>query len=178
MYASLKLLRGVSKSTSWMMCWCRQEATRRMRALMYPTSMTRNEVNDFGDLILTIDTRFRNGGHENEGLLYCRGWGFELNDFSWTYQRYWSELIALTQNKVMDGMIDQCCDNHQAEWPNTHSHSDEVKVSCSRVTCYHKVFTAFSHFPQSFMTSTSLFFIKLEEDNILLLYNFILRTNP
>ena len=41
--------RGVSKSTSWMMCWCRQEATRCRRALMYSTSMTWNEVNDFGD---------------------------------------------------------------------------------------------------------------------------------
>ena len=109
--------RGVSKSTSWMMWCCWQEAPRRRGALMYPTSMTRNEVNDFRDETSTNDTRFRNGGHENEGLLYCKGWSFELNDFSWTYRRHWSELVALTQNKVMDGMIDQRCDNHQGNNP-------------------------------------------------------------
>jgi len=39
---------------------------------MYPTSMTRNEVNDFGDENSADDTRFRNGDHENEGLWYCK----------------------------------------------------------------------------------------------------------
>lgn len=37
---------------------------------MYPTSTTQNKLNDFGDEKSTDDTRFRNGGHENEGLRY------------------------------------------------------------------------------------------------------------
>lgn len=49
---------------------------------MYPTSTMQNEVNYFFDEILTDDIRFRNGGDENEGLLYCKGCGFELNNFS------------------------------------------------------------------------------------------------
>jgi len=40
---------GVSKPTSWIMSWCRQEANHHRRALMYPTSMTRNECSDFRD---------------------------------------------------------------------------------------------------------------------------------
>jgi len=40
---------------------------------MYPTSKTQNKVNDFGDEKSTHDPRFRNGGHYNEGLQYCKG---------------------------------------------------------------------------------------------------------
>ena len=159
------------------MCWHRQEVTHRRRALMYPTSTTRNECSYFRDGIwLTTQGLWM-------AVMKMKVYGiatdeFWLNDFSWTCRRQWNELVALTQNKVMDGMIDQWCDNHQAEWPNPHNHSDEVKVSCSRATCYHKIFSTFSNFPQSFLTSTSLFFIKLEEDNICLLYNSTLWVNP
>lgn len=70
--------KGVSKSTSWIMCWYQQEATCRRRALMYPTSMTRNKCNDFWRQNLTDDTRFRNGIHENEGL-----WVLQRINFNW-----------------------------------------------------------------------------------------------
>jgi len=38
--------------------------TSHRRALIYPTSTTRNEANDFLEVKMIDDTRFRNGGHE------------------------------------------------------------------------------------------------------------------
>ena len=62
--------------------------------------------------------------------------------------------------------------------PTPKSHDDGVKVSCSRETCYHKVFSSLSQiFPGHLSTSTSLFFNKLEEDSICLIYNSTLRGN-
>ena len=41
-----------------------------------------------------------------------------------------------------------------------------------------KCYVIFLNFPQSMLISTSLFFNKLEEDNICLMYNSTLRMNP
>ena len=83
---------------------------------MYPTSTTQNRCNDFGDGIwlttkgsrMTIMKMKVYGTAKDE---------FKLDEFSWTCRWHWNELVALTQNKVMDGMIDQRYDNHQADNP-------------------------------------------------------------
>ena len=52
------------------------------------------------------------------------------------------------------------------------------EVSCSRATCYHKKFCSLSQiFPSHLSISTYLFFNKLEEDNICLIYNSTLWVN-
>ena len=74
--------KGVSKSTSWIMSWCWQEATCRRRALMYPTSTAWNEVND----LLEVNTfwrhkvqEWRSWKMEDEGIAVdeaLTGWWF------------------------------------------------------------------------------------------------------
>ena len=52
------------------------------------------------------------------------------------------------------------------------------EVSCSRVTCYRKKFCSLSQiFAGHLSTITSLFFNKLEEGNICLIYNSTLQVN-
>ena len=94
--------------TSWITSYHRQEVTRRRRALMNPTSTTRN-----GAMILqrwkwSHDIVFRVAvmkewsiatGETQAGLVNY------LIDFSWTYRRHWNGLVALTPK--MDGMTDQ-----------------------------------------------------------------------
>ena len=80
-HASFKVLKGVvPKSTSWIMSWCRQEVTRRRRALMNPTSMTWNRANEFGgenDMMIHCSGRrpWKNGA-----WMYCSGW--DTGEFS------------------------------------------------------------------------------------------------
>ena len=56
--------RVVPKSTSWIMSWCWQEATRRRRALMNPTSTTLNRANDFVEVKTIWWYKVQGGGHE------------------------------------------------------------------------------------------------------------------
>ena len=152
--------KGISKSTSWIMCWCQQEATHCRRALMYPTSTTRNECSDFGDGIwLTTQG-------SGMAIMKMKVYGiakdeFWLNDFSWTCRWHWNELVALTRNKVMDGMIDQWYDNHQANNPTQIVTMMEWKCHVQERPTTIKWFSPFSHFPQSLLTSTSLFLLGL-----------------
>ena len=72
-HASFKVLKGVvPKSTSWIMSCCRQEVTRHRRALMNPTSMTRNGANDFVEVKTIWWYRVQGGSHERmkgEGIV-------------------------------------------------------------------------------------------------------------
>ena len=109
---------------------------------------------------------------------YCRRMSFySLDDFPWTYRQHCDELASLTQNQS-EGMM-----KHRYEWTVKNITQPKQsrwwsEVSCSRATCYRKKFCSLSQiFPGHFSTSTSLFFNKLEEDNILLIYNYTLRAN-
>ena len=88
-----------------------------------------------------------------------------------------NELVALTQNRS-EGMM-----NHRHEWTIRKITQPKQsrwwsEVSCSRATCYHKMLCSFSQiFPGHLLINTSLFFNKLEEDNIFLIYNSTLRAN-
>ena len=133
--------------------------------------------NDFRDKMWLDIAMFRDECHENEGLWVLQKDEYSLDEFSWTYRWHWDKLAALTQNQS-EGMM-----NHRYEWTvknitQPKIHDDGVKVSCSRATCYHKFFC---YFPQIFLdhlsTNTSLFFNKLEEDKILLIYNSTLWEN-
>jgi len=67
--------RVIPRSTSWIMSWCRQEPIRHRRALMNPTSMTRNRANDFngGENNLRIQgSRWRSWKYGE--WMYCSGW--------------------------------------------------------------------------------------------------------
>ena len=100
-------------------------------------------VIDFGEKMWHYIAMFRDDCYENEGLWVLQKDENSLDDFSWTYQRHWNEFVALTQNRS-EGMM-----NHRYEWTvkkitQPKSHDDGMKVSCSRATCYHKVFCYFS----------------------------------
>ena len=92
--------RVVPKSTSWIMSWCRQEVTHRRRALMNPTSMTRNGENDFVEVKTIWWYKVQGGSHEGmkrEGIAADEtqaGLANSLSDFSWTYRRHWNGLVA------------------------------------------------------------------------------------
>ena len=154
------------------MSWCQQEVTHHRRALMNPTSTTWNGANDFVEVKTIWWYKVQGGGHERmkrQGIAadeMLAGLVNSLSDFSWTYRRHWNGLVALTPiwmvrrtNGDMTG---------ERNNPTQLNHGDEVKVSCSRATCYHKVIYPFSHFPQTLLTNTSYFFNKPEEDNICL----------
>ena len=102
---------GVSKSTSWIMSWCRQEVTCRRSALMYPTSTTRNECSDFRDGIWLTT---QGSGME---VIKMKVYVTIMDDFSWTYRRNWMNWQHWPKTKVMDGVIDHRYDNHQADNP-------------------------------------------------------------
>ena len=114
---------------------------------------------------------FRDNCHENEGLWVLQKDEYSLDGFSWTYWRHWDELEELTQN-WSEGMM-----NHRYEWTVkkiTQSKQSRWRseVSCSRATYYRKKIYSLSQiFPDHLSTSTSLFFYKLGEDNIRLIYN-------
>ena len=128
------------------MCWCRQEATHCRTTLMYPTSTTRNECSDFGDRIwLTTQG-------SGMAVMKMKVYGitkdeFWLDDFSWTCLRHWNELVAFTQNKVMDGMIDQWYDNHQDDNPTWVVTVMKWKCHVQERPTTIKWFTPFSIFP-------------------------------
>ena len=148
---------GIPRSTSWIMSWCRQEVIRHRRALMNPTSVTRKGANDFRRWKLTDD--MEDGGHEmNEGLMYVvggTGWTLWI---SWTYNDtdWWTGSITpkwmvwagpwcyrWMKTTQPDTDAERKC--HVQEWLDTN------KVSSS----------FFLIFPQSLLTSTSLFLSSL-----------------
>ena len=104
--------RVVPRLTSWIMSCRWQELTRRRRALMNPTSTTRNGANDFVEVKTIWWYRVQGGGHErmkHEGIAAGEtqaGLVNSLIDLSWTYRRHWNGLVALTPK--MDGTMDQC----------------------------------------------------------------------
>ena len=135
-------------------------------------------VNNFADKMWLDIAMFRDEFHENEGLWVLQKDAYSQDYFSWTYQWHWDELVALTQNQS-EGMM-----NHRYEWtikkitqPKNHGHGVK-EISCSRATYYRKISCLLSQiFPSHLSTNTSLFFNKLEEDNICLIYNSTLRAN-
>ena len=102
-----------------------------------------------------------------------------MDDFSWTYRRHCDELATLTQNRS-EGMM-----NHRCEWtvkmitqPKQSRTWSERSVMFKSDLLPKRNFACFSQiFPGHLSTSTSLFFNKLEEDNIFLIYNSTLRAN-
>ena len=78
---------------------------------MNPTSTTRNEENDYVDVKTIWWYKVQGGSHERmkrEGIAVDEtqdGLVNSLSDFSWTYRRHWSGLVALTPR--MDGTMDQ-----------------------------------------------------------------------
>ena len=160
------------KLTSWIMIWCRQEAIRHRRALMNPTSMTRNGANDF------------NGG-ENNLRIQGLGW-WSWKDGVWMYCSGWdtgesSKRLLLNIPTTLTWWIGsvnpKCgwCDGPMVMWPvnGTTQPDSNAKWKChvQEWLATKKVFSSFlPNFPQSLLTSTSLFFVKLEDDNICLFY--------
>ena len=148
-----------------------------MRWYWQEANLLWNGSNDFRDKMWVDIAMFRDDCHENEGLWVLQKDEYSLDDFSWTYRRHWDDLVTLTQN-LSEGMM-----NHRYEWTinkitQPKIHDDWVKVSYSRVTYYHKVLCSLSQiFPGHFSTSTSLFFNKIKEDIICLIYNSTLREN-
>ena len=108
--------KGVCKSTFWIMCWCRQEATHRKRALMYPPSTTWNECNYFEDKMWLMTQWSGMAIMKMKVYEYCKGWSL-LSDFSWTCQWHWMNWKNWTKTKVIDGVIYHRYDNHQADNP-------------------------------------------------------------
>ena len=100
-----------------------------------------------------------------------------LSDFSWTYRRHWHDgLVALTPN--VDGVMDQWWYDQWKEQPNPTWMRSESVMFKSDLLPIKFLQVIFPIFPQSLLTNTSLFFIKLEEDNICLFYNSTLWVNP
>ena len=97
--------KGASKSTSWIICWCRQEVTHRSRAFMYPPSTTRNEFNDFEDKMWLTTQCSGMVVMKMKVYEYCKGWSL-LSDFSWTCQRHWMNWQHWPKTKLMDDVIE------------------------------------------------------------------------
>ena len=169
--------RAVYKSNSWIMCWCRQEVTHCRRALMYPTSTTWNEANDF----LEVKTIWRHKVQEwrswkmkVEGIAVDEALtGFvvsQLNDFSWTCRRHWDGLVALTPK-------DGWCERPMAGWlVNGIIQPNSIMVMKWKCHVEEKLATinSSSFFPFSPVIADQYLFIfvELEEDNICLFYNY------
>ena len=86
---------------SQLLGWCADVGKKQLchrRALMYPTSTTRNEVNDFWRWESTNNTRFRNGGHENEGLRY-----YYTEWFSFKWHR---PILQIDHPAHVDSLVD------------------------------------------------------------------------
>ena len=116
------------------------------------------------------------GGHERmeyECIVAGETQVNSLNDFSWTYRRHWHDgLVALPQM----WMVWWDHGDVTSEWNNPTRLGCGVKVSCSRATCYQQSFFKFSSQFSPVIADQYLFiFVKLEEDNICLFYNFPFR---
>lgn len=136
--------KGVSKSTSWIMSWCRQEVTRRRRALMYPPSTTRNECNDFEDRMWLMTQCSRMAVMKMKVYEYFKGWSL-LSDFSWICRRHWMNWKHWP--KTMDGVIDHRYDNHQADNPTKIVTEMKWKCHVQERHAIIKWFIPFSIFP-------------------------------
>ena len=134
------------------------------KPLYYETRVT-----DFREKMWLDIEMFKNECHENEGSWVLQKNEYSLDVFSWTYRQHWDELAALTQNQsegVMNHRYERTVKNitqpKQSWWWS--------EVSCSRATCYNKVFYSLSQiFLGHLSTNNSLFFNNLEEDNICLI---------
>lgn len=155
--------RVVPKSTSWIMSWCWQEAIRHRRAIMNPTSMTQNRANDFNGG--ENDLRIQGLGWQSwkDGAwMYCSGW--DTGEFS-----EWLLLNIPTKLTWWIGSVNpKCgwCDGPMVMWPvngTTQLDSDaEWKCHVQEQLATNKVFSSFlPNFPQSFLTTTSLFLSSL-----------------
>ena len=115
-------------------------------------------VTNFGDKMRLFIAMFRDEFHENEGLWVFQKDKYSLDDFSWTYQRHWDELAALTQNQS-EGMM-----NHRYEW-NVKKITQPKwsrwwsEVSCSRATCYRKICVHFPKFSPVICRPVPLYFL-------------------
>ena len=137
-------------------------------------------VTDFGDKGMTWYRNFQGWGlWEWRFTSIVEGWVYSLDDFSWTYRWHYDELATLTQNQS-EGMM-----NHRCEWTvKMITQSKQSRTWSERSVMFKSDLLPkrnFTYFPKiipgHFSTSTSLFFNKLEEDNICLIYNSTLRVN-
>ena len=169
-----KYWRGVPRMTSWIMSWCRQEMIRHRRALMNPTSMTRNGANDF------------NGG-ENDLWIQGSGW-WSWKYGGWMYCSGWDigesfEKLLLNISATLTWWIGSInpkygwSDGTMVMWPvngTTQPDSDaERKCHVQERLATNKVSSSFLPNFSPVIADRYLFiFVKLEEDNICLFYNF------
>ena len=85
----------------------------------------------------------------------------------------------MTQKKVMDGMIYWWYDNHQVDNPTQIFTVTKWKCHVQERLATNKVSSSFlSNFSPVIANQYLFIFIKLEEDNICLLYNSTLQVNP
>ena len=115
-------------------------------------------VTEFGYKMWLDIAMFKDDFHENEGLWVLQKDDDPLDDYSGTYQWHWDELETLTQN-WSEGIM-----NHRYELTiknitQSKSHDDGVKVSCSRVTYYHKVFCSLSKISLIIFRLVPLYFL-------------------
>ena len=149
------------------MSWCRQEAIRQRRALMYPTSMTRNGANDFdggeNDLMIQgLGLR----SWKNEAWRYCSRW-----DTSWVGEFSDWLLLNISVTLKWIGSINPkywWYDGPMVIWPvNEITQPDSImvmewKCHVQERLATNKVSSSFiPNFPQSLLTSTSLFLSRL-----------------
>ena len=93
-----------------------------------------------------------------------------LSDFSWTYQRHWNELVALTLKNVWYG-------GPMVIWPmNRITQPDSImvmewKCHVQEQPTTNEVIEVFFLFSPIIANRYLFIFIKLEEDNICLFYN-------
>ena len=127
------------------MSWCRREVIRQRRALINPTSVTRNRANDFCENDLW--NMIQGGGHEKWRTMYESGWDTVDASSQTTSLEHITTLIwwigSITP--IMDGMVrpwwwNRWMKTTQPEWWYG------GKVSCSRATCYHQSFEFLPNF--------------------------------
>lgn len=103
--------RVVPRSTSWIMSWCREEVTHCRRALMNPSSMTRNRANDFWRWKWSDDTGFRVVVMKEwsvkvlQWMRHKMGWWILWSTSLGHIGDNWNGLVELTPK--MDGAMDQ-----------------------------------------------------------------------
>ena len=152
----------VPKSTSWIVSWRRQEAIHHRRALINPTSMTRNGTNDFNGG--ENDLRTQGSGWQSWKYgewMYCSGW--DTGEFS--------ERLLLNISATVTWWIGSInpkygwCNGTMVMWPvNGTTQPDldaEWKCHVQERLATNKVFSSFlPNFPQPLLASTSLFLSK------------------
>ena len=128
---------GVPRSTSWIMSWCRQGVIRQRRALMNPTSVTRNGANDFNGGENDLWHMIQGGGHEwmkdNVWQWMGPGWLFSERRLLNIWRHWCDGSVALPQV----WMVWRDHGDVTGEWNNPTRLWYGGKVSCSRATCYH-----------------------------------------